>query len=80
MLHWQKHAPSLRCQETTLKHSEMLKFSRGRPPEPPVLSEIVWGELSLSNPSQCGIKLMKYASSEEAFAFSQMPGNHFKAL
>ena len=23
---------------------------------------------------------MKYASSEEAFAFSQMPGNHLKAL
>ena len=58
----------------------MLKFSRGRPPGPSVVSGIVWGGLSLSNPSKCGVKLMKYPLPEEACAFSQMLGNHFKAL
>ena len=41
---------------------------------------IVWGGLSLSNPSKCGIKIMKYALPEEACAFSQILGNHLKAL
>ena len=58
----------------------MLKFSRGRPPGPPVMGGIVWAGLSLANPSKCGIKMMKYASQEQARAFSQMLGNDFIAL